>query len=63
MSILIDKLIKDNDGSIMTSCDDNKWYIAKPVSFYSLKTKINRFKDAFKVISGKAFAVHYKQDE
>ncbi len=63
MSILLDKLLKEADTSITTQAKDLKWYIAKPLTFYSLKTKIQRFKDGLRVMNGKSFAVHYKEDE
>lgn len=63
MSILLDKLLKEADTSTTTQVKDLKWYIAKPLPFYSLKTKIQRIKDGLRVVSGKSFAVHYKEDE
>ena len=63
MSILLDKLLKEMDTSNMAQSNDLKWYIAKPIPFYSLKTKIQRIKDGFRVMIGKSFAVHYKEDE
>ncbi len=62
MSILLDKLLKEADTSNTTQAKDLKWYIAKPLP-YSLKTKLKRIKDGFRVINGKSFAVHYKDDE
>ena len=62
MSILIDKLLKEADTP-KTQAKDLKWYIAKPLPFYSLKTKLQRIKDGLRVMNGKSFAVHYKQDE
>ena len=63
MSILIDKLLKETDQSTMIQANDSKWYIAKPTPFYSIKTKIKRIKDALRVLKGKSFAVHYKENE
>lgn len=63
MSILIDKLLKEVDTSILTQANDMRWYVAKPQPFYSIKTKIQRIVDGLRVINGKSFAVHYKQDE
>jgi hypothetical protein len=63
MSILLDKLLHETDGSTTAQAKDLKWYIAKPLPFYSIQTKIRNIKDGLKVINGKAFAVHYKQDE
>jgi len=63
MSILIDKLLKEVDTSMKAQAKDLKWYVAKPLSFYSIKAKIQRVKDGLRVINGKSFTVHYKQDE
>ncbi len=63
MSILLDKLIKETDASTTTQGKDLRWYITKPQPFYSLKTKLQRMKDGFRVMNGKSFAVHYKEDE
>lgn len=63
MSILLDKLLKEVDTSTTAQAKDLKWYVAKPLSFYSLKTRLQRIKDGIRVMNGKSFAVHYKQDE
>lgn len=63
MSILLDKLLKEADTSNTAQAKDLKWYIAKPLPFYSLKMKIQRIKDGLRVVNGKSFAVHYKEDE
>jgi hypothetical protein len=63
MSILLDKLLKEADVSTTAQEKNLKWYIAKPLPFYSLKTKLKRIKDGLRVVSGKSFAVHYKEDE
>jgi len=63
MSILIDKLLEEVATSTTSQAKDLKWYIAKPLPFYSLKTKLQRIKDGLRVINGKSFAVHYKEDE
>lgn len=63
MSILIDKLLKETDNSVTSQAKDLKWYIAKPISFKSLRTTLKRISDGFRVMNGKSFAVHYKQDE
>ncbi len=57
MSILIDKLKKY--GST-TRKIDGKWYIAKPILNLSLTI---RLKDCIKILTGKAIAVHFKEDE
>jgi len=63
MSILLDKLLKEADTSNTAQAKDLKWYIAKPLPFYSLKTTMKRLKDGLRVMNGKSFAVHYKEDE
>jgi hypothetical protein len=63
MSILLDKLLKEADISITVQAKDLKWYIAKPLPLYSFKTKLQRIKDGLRVMNGKSFAVHYKEDE
>jgi hypothetical protein len=55
MSVLIDKLLKEADASITAQAKDLKWYLAKPLPFYSLKTKLKRLKDSFRVMNGKIF--------
>ena len=57
MSILIDRL-KNYDNT--TKKIDGKWYIAKPILNSSLTI---RLKDCIKVLTGKAIAVHFKEDE
>jgi hypothetical protein len=74
-SILIDKLIEEN-GFIQDSNKDQTytgiknedsglvyWYIAKPEKMRGILEKINRLKAAWLVLTDKAFAVHYKEDE
>ena len=66
------KLLDDVVNTIKTrgDCDvkiGNRYYIAKGMRFKSLKADlaffINNLKDAWRVIRGKSFAVHYKEDE
>lgn len=59
MSILIDKLLKQSPGMPLKQCKDKKWYFAKPLN-YSFKESL---KDAIRVLRGKSFAVHFKEDE
>lgn len=63
MSILIDKFLKEASTSTTEQAKDLHFYIAKPIPFCSLKTKLRRIKDAIRVLRGKSFAVHYKIDE
>ena len=60
MNLLIDSLFGhgiENDSVEI----DGKWYIAKPKN--SILYKKNRISSAIAVLRGKAFAVHYKEDE
>lgn len=74
-SILIDTLIKEK-GFIQDSNKDQTytgiknensglvyWYIAKPEKMRGILEKINRLKAAWLVLTDRAFAVHYKEDE
>lgn len=63
MSILIDELVKESYNGIAEQAKDLKWYLAKPLPFYSIKAKLKRVLDGFRVMNGKSFAVHYKVDE
>lgn len=57
MSILIDNLKEQFNTNKEI---DGKWYVAKCFSNDSL---LYRLKDAWKILTNKAFAVHYKEDE
>lgn len=63
MSELIDDITKSAILSSWSLNSDGKWYVAKPLPFYSYKIVLNRIKDAVRIIRGKSFAVHYKEDE
>jgi len=64
MSILLDKLVAEKERETLSqNKDDGKWYHAKPLPFYSIKTVLKRIKDGIRVMKGKSFAVHYKEDE
>ena len=63
MSILIDKIITEVDMFNISQQKDSTWYLAKPIPFYSWRTKYNQIKDGIRVMRGKSFAVHYKEDE
>lgn len=74
-SILIDNLIKEkgftqdsNKDQTYTGIEDEDsglvyWYIAKPEKMRGILEKINRLKAAWLVLTDRAFAVHYKEDE
>jgi hypothetical protein len=57
MSVLIDDL-RDPNKYCEGKEINGKWYAAKPIIYWSTKNII----DAFKVLIGKAFAYHYKED-
>lgn len=58
MSTLIDEICR-SDSPTYTDKNGN-WWIAKPVR---KKPFDARLKDAIRVLTGKSFACHYKQDE
>ena len=74
-SILIDKLIKEkgfiqdsNKDQTYTEIKDKDsglvyWYIEKKKKIRGIFEKINRLKAAWLVLTDRAFAVHYKEDE
>lgn len=61
MSILIDDLIRMSTG-IEAHIDDD-WYKPKPFSTGGWKGLIMRVKDAWRVLTDKSRAYHYKEDE
>lgn len=64
MSRLIDELVNsDIVTNIKTQYEHEVWYIAKPIQYVNYKTIIQRIGDAIRVLRGKSFAVHYKEDE
>ena len=70
MSILIDDLIRKETGhtvdTYINACTyrsntkDQKYYLAKP---RTKSKKFRRLLDAFRVLIGKYFAVHYNEDK
>lgn len=55
------KLIDEIRNGICIECEINgKWYIAKPIPNSTLRSKL---KDCIKILTNKAIAVHYKEDE
>ena len=62
MSVLIDQLLAEETLNQTTEEIDGKWYIAKPMPFYRL-FDWRRFRDAYRIIIGRAHAYHYKIDE
>lgn len=57
MSMLIDR-VKEHQSN--TCKINDRWYIAKFISYYSLRGKL---KDCIKILRNKAIAVHFKEDE
>lgn len=65
-SILIDVIIKSDYcqvGITDEKTKKEKWYIAKPLKSSSILSKLMRVYSAWLVLTGKSFAVHYKEDE
>lgn len=61
MSKLVDEFINEYYiiGNPMAKIND-LWYMAKPLSY---PTILERIKDCFRVLRGKSFTLHYKEDE
>ena len=65
-SILIDAIIKSEHCQVGITDEKTKKerrYIAKPEKIRGIFEKINRLKAAWLVLTDRAFAVHYKEDE
>ena len=61
MSTLIDQIRKVDDWE---KCEVNGFlYCAKPLNYTTFFTFGRRIKDAWRVLTGKSFAVHFKKDE
>lgn len=58
MSMLADKFVNESTKNMAEI--KGKWYIAKWISYVTIKGKI---KDCIKILSNKAIAVHFKEDE
>lgn len=65
MSQLIDTWIYVNTRVYPSQVQvDGEWYIAKPISYDRQFVPLqNRLRDALRVLTGRSFAVHFKQDE
>ena len=66
-AILIDELVKDQSTEQVSVTIEGKklkgWQIAKPLNYEKKYTRfIDRFKSAFKVLTGKAIAVQFFTD-
>lgn len=57
MSVLIDLFGGPSENLVEIN---GKWYKAKPINNLPFK---DRIKDSIKVLTGKAIAVHFKEDE
>jgi len=60
--ILLDKLVHQSKNSPDRCGIDGKWYLSKPVPFYSWETIVKNFYHAWLVVRGKASAYQYAQD-
>jgi hypothetical protein len=73
MSILIDDLIRKETGhtsetyitanTYKSDTKKSKYYLAKPLTILNWQEKIKRLIGAYRVLIGKSFAVHYKEEE
>ena len=70
MSKIIDEyILKEKESQItegIDMCDGagTKWYIAKPLQpSLTPKKLLERIQDAWRIITGRSFAVHYMRDE
>ena len=66
-AILIDELVKDQSTEQVSVTIEGKklkgWQITKPLNYEKKYTRfIDRFKSAFKVLTGKAIAVQFFTD-
>lgn len=61
MAVLIDKIIKEKRINNKTVEINKEHFIAKPMPYYSWKIW-KRIKDAYLVLTNKAFAVQYAKD-
>lgn len=57
MSMLID-LFRGSSANLVKI--GNKWFVARPVGKFPIK---DRIMDSYKVLTGKAIAVHFREDE
>ena len=60
MSKLIDLIVDIDNPKTQI---EGKWYFAKPLSFYGWFTIIGKIKDCIRILKGKSFAFHYKEQE
>lgn len=61
-TVLLDELIAKNKNKGTTCCIDGKWYIARPLPYYSFKSTFYRFYHAWLVLRGKAHVYQYAED-
>ena len=60
MSTLIDDLLEERT---INQRRGEYWYIAKPYRLFGWSGFIQRLKDAWRVLTDKSRAFHYKEDE
>ena len=61
MSILIDRLIEQSTG--VKNSFNNYWYVAKPYGSSGYEAIKERIIDAWRVLTDRSRAYHYKEDE
>lgn len=63
MSRLYDSVVHKSNIDLNTQANiGEKWYIAKPIRLFGWIGFKRRFRDALKVLRGRAFAVHHAED-
>ena len=65
MSYLIDDIVNDDNlKNDQIFIEGQGWYIAKPMApSWSFKRLKSRLKNTWLVLTGRAIAVHFKEDE
>jgi len=62
-NILIDELFHILNANTEHSNFNGMWFISKPVLGFGIFKFRRRLKVAWRVLTGKSFAVHFKEDE
>ena len=58
---LVDELLRLQENM---TCINGKWYVAKPLPhYYNLRNTLLRVKSAWYVLTGRALAVQFAQDQ
>jgi len=59
---LIDDIVRNHSNTGTSCCINGRWYIARPLPYYSWKSVLTRFYHAWLVIRNKAHVYQYAQD-